>query len=155
MKVLGKEQGCVKKNLKSIDYMRQKVLKKIYKAFWKFYKENIEIIENGGWHFNSIISPAEISKKLKTFAHTEFSKNQYSDINIIKKNIEEHKDLFGRNITYTKVNMDNSFPEYILKNKNNLKRWFYKIFLKFLSKFKMIFSYHLFHFYLNLQLNLD
>ena len=49
--------------------------------------------------------------------------NQYSDINIIKKNIEEHKDLFGRNITYTKVDMDNSFPEYILKNKNNLKEW--------------------------------
>jgi beta-1,4-mannosyl-glycoprotein beta-1,4-N-acetylglucosaminyltransferase len=116
---------CKKKDLKSIDYMRQKVLKKnLNKAFWKFYKEkNIEIIENGGWHFNSIISPAEISKKLKTFAHTEFSKNQYSDINIIKKNIEEHKDLFGRNITYTKVNMDNSFPEYILKNKNNLKEW--------------------------------
>ena len=116
---------CKKKNLKSIDYMRQKVLKKnLKKAFWKFYKEkNIEIIENGGWHFNSIISPAEISKKLKTFAHTEFSKNQYSDINIIKKNIEKHKDLFGRNITYTKVNMDNSFPEYILKNKNNLKEW--------------------------------
>lgn len=116
---------CKKKDLKSIDYMRQKVLKKnLKKAFWKFYKEkNIEIIENGGWHFNSIISPAEISKKLKTFAHTEFSKNQYSDINIIKKNIEEHKDLFGRNITYTKVNMDNSFPEYILKNKNNLKEW--------------------------------
>ena len=116
---------CKKKNLKSIDYMRQKVLKKnLNKAFWKFYKEkNIEIIENGGWHFNSIISPAEISKKLRTFAHTEFSKNQYSDINIIKKNIEEHKDLFGRNITYTKVNMDNSFPEYILKNKNNLKEW--------------------------------
>ena len=105
--------------------MRQKVLKKnLNKAFWKFYKEkNIEIIENGGWHFNSIISPEEISKKLKTFAHTEFSKNQYSDINIIKKNIEEHKDLFGRNITYTKVNMDNSFPEYILKNQNNLKEW--------------------------------
>lgn len=116
---------CKKKNLKSIDYMRQKVLKKnLNKAFWKFYKEkNIEIIENGGWHFNSIISPAEISKKLKTFAHTKFSKNQYSDINIIKQNIEEHKDLFGRNITYTKVNMDNSFPEYILKNKNNLKEW--------------------------------
>ena len=73
--------------------------------------------------FNSIISPAEISKKLKTFAHTEFSKNQYSDINIMKQNIEKHKDLFGRNITYTKVNMDNSFPEYILKNKNNLKEW--------------------------------
>ena len=78
---------CKKKNLKSIDFMRQKVLKKnLDKAFWKFYKEkNIEIINDGGWHFNSMISPEEISKKLKTFAHVEFSKNAYSDIDIIEK----------------------------------------------------------------------
>jgi len=116
---------CKKKNLESIDYMRQKILmKNLNKPFFKFYIEkDIEIFRNGGWHFNSIISPSEISKKLKTFAHVEFSKKKYSDIKIIKQNIKDHKDLFGRNIYYKKENLNKSFPEYILKNKKSLKKW--------------------------------
>ena len=113
------------KKLKSIDYMRQKILmKNLNKSFLKFYKKkDIEIFQNGGWHFNSIISPSEISKKLKTFAHVEFSKKKYSDIKIIKQNIKDYKDLFGRDIYYKKENLNNSFPEYILKNKKSLKKW--------------------------------
>ena len=55
--------------------MRQKVqVKNLSSPFWKFYKEkDIEVINNGGWHFNSLLTPEEISKKLKTFAHNEFS----------------------------------------------------------------------------------
>ena len=46
--------------------MRQKIkLKNLTAPFWKFYKEkSIQIIENGGWHFNSLSSAEEISKKL-------------------------------------------------------------------------------------------
>ena len=42
-------RGCLKKNLKSIDYMRQKVLKKNLKyGFWRIDKEkNFQIIKNG------------------------------------------------------------------------------------------------------------
>ena len=70
---------CKKKNLFSIDYMRQKILSKnLNKSFLKFYKEkSIEIFKNDGWHFNSVMSPSEISKKLKTFSHTEFSNKKY------------------------------------------------------------------------------
>ncbi len=116
---------CRKKDLFSIDYMRQKILKKnLQRPFWKFYKEkNIELFENAGWHFNSLLSPIQISKKLKTFAHVEFSKKKYSDVKIIKDHIEKKRDLFGRNITYKKVILDKSFPEYILKNKKKFKKW--------------------------------
>jgi beta-1,4-mannosyl-glycoprotein beta-1,4-N-acetylglucosaminyltransferase len=116
---------CKKKNLFSIDYMRQKILSKnLNKSFLKFYKEkSIEIFKNGGWHFNSVMSPSEISKKLKTFAHTEFSNKKYSNIIKIKKNIQSYRDLFGRGIYYKKVNLDSSFPKYILENKKKLKKW--------------------------------
>ncbi len=105
--------------------MRQKILSKnLKKSFWKFYKEkSIELFKDGGWHFNSLMSPAEISKKLKTFAHTEFSNKKYSDVKIIKKNIEKKRDLFGRKIYYEKVKLDDSFPSYILKEKNKFKKW--------------------------------
>ena len=47
---------CKKKNLKSIDFMREKVRKKNLKyKFYRFDKEkNIQIFENGGWHFNNL-----------------------------------------------------------------------------------------------------
>ena len=116
---------CKKKNLKSIDYMRQKVLlKNLKQPFWKIYKEkSIQIIENGGWHFNSMLTPEEISIKLRTFAHTEFAKSEYSDINVIKENINKKKDLFKRNITYKKVNLDENYPKYILDNKKKFDYW--------------------------------
>jgi len=116
---------CKKKNLKSIDYMRQKiVLKNLKQPFWKIYKEkSIESFEDGGWHFNSLLTPEEISLKLKTFAHTEFAKPEYSDVNIIKENIQQNKDLFKRNITYKRVELDNTFPKYILENKEDLSPW--------------------------------
>jgi beta-1,4-mannosyl-glycoprotein beta-1,4-N-acetylglucosaminyltransferase len=116
---------CLKKNLKSIDFMRQKVLKKNLKySFFRVDKErSIQIIDNGGWHFNNLMSVAEISKKLKTFAHSEFSDEKFSSINVIKKKIVNKEDLFERGYLYTKIKIDTSFPEYILKNKSNLKKF--------------------------------
>ena len=76
-----------KKNLKSIDFMRQKVkLKNLKYNFLRFDKEkSIEIFYDSGWHFNNIMTPEEISIKLKTFAHSEFSGDKFSSIETIKK----------------------------------------------------------------------
>ena len=105
--------------------MRQKILlKNLKQPFWKIHKEkSIQVVENGGWHFNSMLTPEEISIKLRTFAHTEFAKSEYSDINVIKENINKKKDLFKRNITYEKVNLDENYPKYILDNKKKFDYW--------------------------------
>ena len=117
---------CKKKNLKSIDYMRQKVWAKNLKyKFYRFDKEkNIQLFQNGGWHFNNIMSPENISKKLKTFAHSEFSGDKFSSTEIIKNKIENRIDLFNRGYKFEKIELDNSFPRYLLENKN-----FYKDFI--------------------------
>ena len=116
---------CKKKNLKSIDFMRQKVVRKnLHQPFWKFYKEkSIQLFENGGWHFNSLLKPEDISIKLKSFAHREFKSDEYSSIDVIKKNINERRDLFKRDRLYKKVDLDKSFPDFIVKNKDNLNEW--------------------------------
>ena len=116
---------CRKKNLKSVDFLRQKVLKKNTRyPFWRIDKEkNIQLIENGGWHFNYLTEPNKISKKLKTFAHTEFNKDEFTNVEVIKNNIHAMKDLFQRGHTYQKVVLDNSFPDYILKNQTQLNDW--------------------------------
>jgi beta-1,4-mannosyl-glycoprotein beta-1,4-N-acetylglucosaminyltransferase len=111
---------CKKKNLRSIDYMRQKILLKNLKySFWRIDKnKDIQIINNGGWHFNNIFSPKEISIKLKTFAHTEFSNPKFSSIKIIKKKIDKKIDLFNRGWFFTKINIDKTFPKKIVNKIN-------------------------------------
>ena len=116
---------CKKKNLKSIDYMRQKIkLKNLTAPFWKFYKEkSIQIIENGGWHFNSLSSAEEISKKLKTFAHSEFRLEKFSSVDIIEQKIIKGIDLFERGHKYEIVMIDNSYPDYLFQNINKFKKF--------------------------------
>ena len=114
-----------KKNLKSIDWLRQKVLVKNLKYSWfRFDKEkNIELVNDGGWHFNNLMKPEKISLKLKTFAHTEYESNKFSDLSIVKDKILNREDLFNRNFVYDKIYLDKSFPEYIIKNQKKYKEW--------------------------------
>ena len=114
---------CKKKNLKSIDFMRQKVKSKNLKYnFFRFDKEkNIEIFKNGGWHFNNVMKPETISLKLKTFAHSEFNEKKFSDVEIIRSKIEKKIDLFNRGHQYKKVELDNTFPKYLVSNYEKYK----------------------------------
>jgi len=115
---------CMFKNLKSIDFMRQKVLIKNINKWWRPDKEkSIQIVKNGGWHFNNFFSPKELSIKLKTFAHTEFSEDKFSNPKIIKQKVFKLQDLFERNQTFQKVSIDKSYPDYVKKNQKKLKKF--------------------------------
>jgi|TARA_B110001450_G_scaffold204189_1_gene193856 beta-1,4-mannosyl-glycoprotein beta-1,4-N-acetylglucosaminyltransferase len=111
---------CKKKNLKSIDFMRQKVkMKNLKYSFFRIDKErSIEVFDKGGWHFNNLMSPKKISLKLKTFAHTEFSKDSFSSVKVIEEKISKKIDLFERGHNYNHKKIDESFPEYLVKNQN-------------------------------------
>ena len=68
--------------------------------------------------------PEEISLKLKTYAHSEFSNDEYSNEKIIKKKIEENIDLFNRGHKYVVKKIDKSFPKYLIENLEKFKEWF-------------------------------
>jgi len=112
-----------KKNLKSFSHLRKKIIKKnLNKPFWKFYYEkNIEIKDNGGWHFNNLYTIEKISKKIKASPHQEFNLPKYYNEQNIKKNIFELRDLYNRNHQYEKVKLDRSYPNFFLENKDKIK----------------------------------
>ena len=111
-------RACKKKFLKSFTYLRKKILKKnISKPFWKFYIEkNIDIIEDGGWHFNNLYDLELISKKIKTFPHTEYDIEKFTNLENIKRRINNLEDPFDRGYKFEKTSIDVSYPEYIQKN---------------------------------------
>ena len=113
---------CLKKNFKSPQWLRNLKFKKY--PFWRIDKvKNLQIIKNGGWHFAYLQSPENISKKIKSFAHGEFNKDNISNEENIKLKIEKGQDIFDRGYNLKKVEVDSTFPRYILKNKDKLKKW--------------------------------
>ena len=120
----GKEREFVKKkNLKSFTYLRKKIKSKNLKQpFWKLnIDKDIEIFNNGGWHFNNLYTVEKISKKLKTSPHQEFSGEKYSSEENIHKKLNNFQDLYNRGHTYQKIDIDESYPEYFLNNTSKIK----------------------------------
>ncbi len=113
---------CLKKNFISPQWLRDLKFKKY--PFWRIDKiRNLQIIENGGWHFAYLQTPENISKKIQSFAHGEFNKSSIIDEESISLKIEKGEDIFERGHSLKKVDIDSSFPDYILKNKDKLKKW--------------------------------
>ena len=69
------------------------------------------------------MAPEEISKKLKTYAHIEYSGEKYSSVSLIRQKIENKTDLFDRGQKYKKVNLDETFPNYLLNNLEKFKNY--------------------------------
>ena len=87
-------------------------IRKRTSLFFRFYK----VYENAGWHFTYMKEPSQISKKIKDFSHTEFNSDRYTDLKFIEERIKNLKDPFHREYEFTRVEIDNSYPEYITNN---------------------------------------
>lgn len=112
---------CKKKYLKNPQWLRNQKVKKF--SIFKFYKIKWNIIEDGGWHFSYLMEPKKIQEKLKAFAHSEYNSEFYTDITRIEKVINNKQDLFERKQEYEIIDIDNSYPSFILSNKDKLLNW--------------------------------
>ena len=132
-------KGCLKRNLKSPQWLRNVKSKKysLFRLdilFSAMRYNSIKIIENGGWHFTNIKSAEEIELKFKSYLHhREF---ELSNINLedIRKIIKNKYAIYDLNVDQRDnkighgkklINLeDKSLPNYIIKNKKNFSMWF-------------------------------
>ena len=120
---------CVKKYLKSPQWLRNLKFKK--RPFWRIDKHRLNnILESGGWHFCNLKSAEELLYKYKNLCETndphvfkEKIEEKYLNLNEIEKKITLGKDIIGREDNYKKIEIDNSFPKYILNNIKQYKNW--------------------------------
>ncbi len=95
--------------------------------FWKFWKEkSIQLIKNGGWHFTYLMSAENIAKKIKSSEHDEFNKSAFTQIKNIEYRINNLIDPFDRSNRLKRVNIDESFPDYLIKNQDYYSEWILK-----------------------------
>jgi len=113
---------CLKKNLKSPQWLRDLKFKKY--PFWRIDKvRDIQIIKDGGWHFSYLQSPKNLLKKISSFSHGERNKPEFANEKNIEEKINMHQNIFDLGFTYKKINIDDTFPKYIIDNKEKLKEW--------------------------------
>ena len=107
---------CVKKFLRSPQWLRNIKVKKAKNFFKEILGQNHQILQDGGWHFTSIKKPSEIIIKLKSFAHSEMVKPHMLDENFIKNKIISQQDIFDREIVLKKIELNNNLPRYLIDN---------------------------------------
>ncbi len=108
-----------KKNITTMQNLRNLKFKEY--PFWRLDKKNLQIIK-GGWHFSYLQTPKQILKKIKSFSHGEYNDDIISE-KIIGEKILKNEDIFGRNHFLKKVELDESFPDFIKKNKEKFSKW--------------------------------
>jgi beta-1,4-mannosyl-glycoprotein beta-1,4-N-acetylglucosaminyltransferase len=131
-------KACKKKNLISPQWLRT-VKDKIY-PFWRidtlFSKnkyQDIKIINNGGWHFSNIKTPADIEKKMQTYLHhREYDLNPIGEKKI-RKIIKDKKPIYNLKSDMKSNKFDlsdklivaevNELPYYVQNNINKYKDW--------------------------------
>ena len=129
---------CKKKDLISPQWLRNIKTRKY--PLWRldifFSKKkynNIEIIENGGWHFTNIKTADEIHHKMKSFLHHFEYENSGLNPKTIEKLIKNKKALYNynadqrenkwsKNTDLEKINLE-FLPDYINENLDKYQNW--------------------------------
>ena len=120
---------CLLKYLKSPQWLRDLKFKK--RPFWRIDKFRLNnIISNGGWHFCNLKSIDKLKYKYENLCETndpiifkEKIDKKYLNLKSIEEMIENRKDIIGRDDEFYKVDIDNSFPKFIIDNKDKFTDW--------------------------------
>ncbi|MDB9760383.1 hypothetical protein OAB59_00225 [Pelagibacteraceae bacterium] len=113
-------RGCIKKNLLSTQDLRNFKFK--HYPFWRIDKKNMQIIDNGGWHFSYLLDLNKISEKIKSFSHSEDNIKENTNIDNLQIKLDSliHP---TKNYKLKKINIDESFPNYIQDNVASFDKW--------------------------------
>ena len=133
-------KACKKKYLTSFSNLRN--LKNKNYPFWrldtyfsKIKKKNLEIIDDGGWHFTNLKTPEDLYIKLKNFGHHDEFDNTKITISDLKQKIDNGFVLYDHfadkssknkweNNYKLKIIKNSSLPNYLIENRSNFKEWF-------------------------------
>ena len=133
-------KACKKKKLISLSWLRNLKNKKypwwrIDTYFSKVKQNNLQIVDDGGWHFTNIKTAEDLHEKLLNFGHH----NEYEDSGLTIQDLQYcinnrivNYDHFADKSSTNKWESNyklrcidlNLLPKYLINNKNNYKDWF-------------------------------
>ena len=133
-------KGCTMEKLKSLSWLRNIKLKKY--PFWRLdtlFSENkyidLNIIQDGGWHFTNLKTPDEMYEKFMNFGHHDEFRLSGLTIEKIRDKILNKEMFYDHLAEKSSINKwesnyklkvigDEMLPSYLIKNKNKYREWF-------------------------------
>lgn len=131
-------KACKLKYLQSPQWLRDIKCKnfgwwRIDTLFSKKKYQNMEFIENGGWHFSYLKTPEEVEKKLKSYLHhIDYDTNPLG-IEKIKKIMDDKNTIYNLKVDQKENKFDsknklikianNKLPSYIFENLDKFNNW--------------------------------
>lgn len=73
---------------------------------------------NGGWHFSFTGGIDRIVQKIDAYSHQEYNTDAVKSEQNIANAMENAKDIFGRNLNWSFVQIDKAYPKYVFENQN-------------------------------------
>jgi len=131
-------RACRKKNFISPQWLRDTKHKKyppwrLDIILSKTKYSSIHYVENGGWHFTNIKSPAEIEIKLSNFLHHQDFEDSGLTLDNIKEMVKNKKVLYDHSVdqkdykwsgktTLKKISLS-EMPDYLSENNKKYANW--------------------------------
>ena len=133
-------RACKKKILNSFSWLKNIKNKKYpiwrFDTFFSKYKNiNLDIINDGGWHFTNIKTPSDLLIKMQNFGHHDEFDASGITLDDITKKIKNKKVFYNHfadqsspekwNYEYELKKIENKFlPSFLVKNKKEYIDWF-------------------------------
>lgn len=97
------------------EYMKNTTVDNIREGTENENKISGSIITNGGWHFTYCGDDNHVKQKINSFCDIQYNVPEIT--NLVSENLKEGKDVLNRtHIKYSKVDIDDSFPQYLIDN---------------------------------------
>lgn len=88
-------------------------------------RERFRTIEGGGWHFSYLGGIDAIKRKIENFVHSEYDTPYFKSYRRLYEKVLSGEDIFERDLKYRFVEINESYPPYLIKNLHRFKRLVY------------------------------
>ena len=82
-----------------------------------------DAVPNGGWHFTHMGGVAAMQEKIAAYSHQEWNKPEYTSAERLGDLVEQGKDIFGRGGEYRFVQLDDTYPQFLMSNLDQYQDW--------------------------------
>lgn len=85
--------------------------------------DQIPRIYHSGWHFSYLGDTSHIITKFQSFAHTELNRPDTTNVDILEQRMRSGMDLWGDGHQYEIVEIDDSWPEAVKRDREYWRRY--------------------------------
>lgn len=102
-------------------YKSKGLFRQIKRSWFKRFQ--VQIIQNGGWHFSWLDGIDKIILKIESFAHQEYNQLKHKDPIAIKAKIAAGEDILNPQSRCERQMLDRQFPDDLIKNSARYAAW--------------------------------